>query len=272
MSYDPHAVPTSRTIAATSPILIDGGASADLSADRTFSHATSGISAGAVAYPTSITFDNKGHATAATAGSAPGGNNDLSTYRDKGAGTLGAVYWYVANTVNANVLGTGSAITANRIYAVPYISGRGGTLDRITFRVTGSAASSTMRMGIYTNNADDTIYPGNLLADLGTVATTSTGMKAITISRALSASQLYWLVFVNDHGPSISYIPAADCTQLLGVDASSTTTFDTLKNRNTHIRATFTYAALPSTFTDGSITSPALIAGDCPAVAVRYSA
>ena len=50
-------------------------------------------------------------------------------------------------------------------------------------------AGSVARLGIY--NADSKGMPTTLLLDAGTVATTSTGLKAITISQTLSAGKYY---------------------------------------------------------------------------------
>jgi hypothetical protein len=68
------------------------------------------------------------------------------------------------------------------------------TADRIGLEVTTGAASSTVRLGIYAEDAT-TGLPGSLLLDAGTIDSTTTGFKELTISQALSPGR-YWLAAV----------------------------------------------------------------------------
>lgn len=68
------------------------------------------------------------------------------------------------------------------------------TANQIICEVTSAATTGgVMRLGIY--NADSNGLPSSLVLDAGTVASTSTGSKAITISQSLSAG-LYYLAAV----------------------------------------------------------------------------
>lgn len=64
------------------------------------------------------------------------------------------------------------------------------TVDRIGVFCGAAVALSTSRLGIYRDNGDG--YPGALVLDAGTVDTSSTGFKEITISQQL-IPDLYWI-------------------------------------------------------------------------------
>lgn len=67
----------------------------------------------------------------------------------------------------------------------PILVPRSLTVDRIGLEVTTSAATAVVRLGIW--NADADGRPTSLVLDAGTIDGSSTGVKEITISQALSA-------------------------------------------------------------------------------------
>ena len=74
------------------------------------------------------------------------------------------------------------------------------TLDRIGIEVTtGGGAGAVVRLGIY---SDTNGVPDALVLDAGTVDSTGTGIKTITISQALSAG-VYWLATVSQVATSV---------------------------------------------------------------------
>lgn len=83
--------------------------------------------------------------------------------------------------------GQGSTTTT---VLMPFYVHESTTFDRIACYVSTLASGSTARLAIYDSDANG--VPANLVLDAGTVATTSTGLKAITISQTL-APGLYWL-------------------------------------------------------------------------------
>lgn len=73
-----------------------------------------------------------------------------------------------------------------------------GTLDRIGIEVTGAGGvGSVIRLGLYADNGEG--FAGALILDAGTVDSTGTGVKEITVSQAVSAG-LYWLAYVAQVG------------------------------------------------------------------------
>ena len=99
--------------------------------------------------------------------------------------------WYGGRIVNGISDASIAAATGN-LYASPYFTGAAETLDRIGIDVlTAGAGGATARLGIYNTTAG---LPSTLLLDAGAVAVDSLGAKPITISQALAANSLYWLV------------------------------------------------------------------------------
>jgi hypothetical protein len=152
-------------------------------------------------------------------------------------------------------LTTGSAgvrtITANNIYALPWVNSIPQTLTKIGFAVTTLGAGNG-RAGIY---QDYNGQPGKLVVDGGSVSTGTTGDKEATISAAIKPG-LYWLVFVADNATVVLRGNAA-ATGVLGLASSS------VAPSNVGQRA-FTYAALPAdesgaTYTFSSIATVPLI-------------
>ena len=100
-----------------------------------------------------------------------------------------------------------TANTANTMYVAPHLIIAPCSLTTIAFRVTALAAGSTMRVGIYnltkqsdTGNDYDSTF--TLLADLGTVDTSTTGIKPITVDLKLGQG-VYGFAVVSNGAPQI---------------------------------------------------------------------
>ena len=133
--------------------------------------------------------------------------------------------------------------TANILYATPIYIGNTTTITKIGIEQSTGAAGNA-RLGIYNNGTDG--LPSSLVLDAGTVTTTATAEKEITISQVLDAGW-YTLAAVFDAGGAsatsrtITGLSPANW----GIGSASTTGFPTINS----ITGTHTYGALPSTFT-----------------------
>lgn len=175
----------------------------------------------------------------------------------------GLTPWYVLGTNNNNSLIAG-AVTANTLYACPFIApARGATLDRIGFAVTTLLAGNG-RCGIYNATSDTNLYPSSLVVDGGSISTATTGAKTTTISQALTPGNLYWAAYLGDAAPSLRCHQAGTATGLLGVDSTLTS------GGGRGIQVALAFAALPATFTAGATIT---VTGSVfPAVFGRYGA
>lgn len=164
--------------------------------------------------------------------------------------------------LNANVfqtsqmfLGSGGgtiAVTANTIYAVPFINARRQTITRLVYSVSTAAASTEARAGIY-NDAGG--RPGRLVVDGGTISTASTGDKVAAVNVDLRPG-LYWLLFVANGGPTIRGYTST--TALLGVPSTNPAA-------TRYLSRTLTYGALPAD-ESGATYALTAVSSACPAV------
>ena len=132
------------------------------------------------------------------------------------------------------------AITANQLYACPFLIARNMTADRIGVEV-ATLLTGSLRMGIYANGTN--LYPGALLLDAGVVDTSTTGLKELTINLALTRG-LIWLAFVADAAPNLYRVGRESMFNLLGTATTIITPYATWKVAQT-------YGALPNPFTAG---------------------
>jgi len=170
-------------------------------------------------------------------------------------GTTNYEAWYTS-PITGTALTTG-ALTANRLYAIPFVVSKRTVLDRIAINVT-TAGTGNARLGIY---EDLGTYPSKLLLDAGAISIATTGVKSVTISHVLT-NGLKWLVIVSNGTPTIRSFAVASLSPVLGYG----NTLGTAPNLGLY--TAFTYAALPASFP----ASPTMItAVPIPAVFVRLN-
>jgi hypothetical protein len=104
--------------------------------------------------------------------------------------------YYAPHTMFGGVNTATTALTANRHYAHMIVAPGGTTVDQVTCEVTTAVASSSMRYGLYA--AGTNLLPGSRVADFGTVDTSTTGLKPVTVNVTLERGQVYWFVVAAD--------------------------------------------------------------------------
>jgi hypothetical protein len=102
-----------------------------------------------------------------------------------------------------------AALVLNSLNFIPFLVNKTTSFSRISVRVTAGAASSVIRLGVYTNVGSGTDKPDALISGTeGTVDSTTSGSKVITFGTALVLNPgMYWLASVPQGGA-----PSTTCT------------------------------------------------------------
>ncbi len=141
---------------------------------------------------------------------------DISWFRQTGTSPMEC--WYT--TPHVGTLGS-TYVGGDLISALPYFTGRGGTLDRIACNVTSAGdGTSKIRLGIYGITSDTNLYPNALLVDSGELDSSTTGVKSATINLSLPKNSMVWLAVhakVSTPQPNARGIPG-DIMNPLGYD------------------------------------------------------
>jgi len=102
-------------------------------------------------------------------------------------------------------------MTLNTAYATPIYIADAATLIEIAVKVTTAIATGLVRLGIY--HDDGALNPSTVLLDAGTIDASTTGIKPLTISQAVTPGN-WWLVAVaQTAAPGVSSI-SGGLTQL----------------------------------------------------------
>ena len=176
---------------------------------------------------------------------------------------VGLDRWYgggVVYTINF----TTTTVTANQMYAIPFLESRGGTLDRIGFYCTAGGPHN-FRLGIYESTSRTVIYPGALVLDAGVVASAAATLCSAVINQALTAETLYFLTLLPETtgGTTFRANQQAYCWSCHGNGSGAG-----FYPGGPYVYAAQAYGALPANYPAGGTVPSA----DCPMVAVRYSA
>ena len=214
----------------------------------------SGQDSGGSAFTAAIDLDGGTY----SGGSSGSGGKDVDYFRQVGTSPLELRY---STAITQNTLGI-VGLSSATFYAVPFTSPRSGTIDRIGVNVTSAAAAGKKaRLGIYSATSATNLYPSAKVLDSGEIAIDATGAVEATVSQALTAGTLYWLVILADAAISVKAVQPSSCSPILGFESTYTTP-------QTQISVAQAYGALPSTFTGSGTTN----GNNAPLIGVRYSA
>ena len=190
---------------------------------------------------------------------------DLTTYLHV-TGQASIAANYPAGCVNGIALST-LALVANTFYARPFIAPyrKSPTIDRVGVYVTTGAASSNIRIGIYsTNPASCDISPATLLWDSGDLATaTSSQAVTATPNLVLVPGQMYWAVIFSSGIPTLRAFAANAVAFGIADSLNSSGNYNGFLGTATGL----SYGALPTQFPSVAANTSA-----SPIVFVRYSA
>lgn len=135
-----------------------------------------------------------------------------------GAGSGGGTAAVAAYLVPISASDTGASfgihnredtLTAGSAIAIPVVFDAAVQIKSVGFYVhTAGAAGSVTRIGIFNDNTYNLHRPGTLAADLGTVATATTGFKSIASSFTPVVGTRYWIVIVAQGGVTAPVVRA----------------------------------------------------------------
>lgn len=147
---------------------------------------------------------------------------------------------YYGSYADGNTLTTGS-FTTGTIEAIPIFLSTGLNFNRVGVEVTTRSlvSGAVVRLGLYNNGADGN--PGTLAADLGTMSTTTTGAKEITINVNVSGTQFFWLAFMVNQTVTMRATASTTGSFILGRTSTSGTGVNSVSSNQT-------YGAMPANF------------------------
>lgn len=138
---------------------------------------------------------------------------------------------------------------ANSLKAIPFwLPGVPNLITKIGLKVTTLSAGA-IRLGIYADKGEPTLYPHRLVLDAGTVNVGATGVKSGTLRQSLPRG-LYWLAMIGNSTPTISAFASYGWVPLGYSEAGVA---------NTYLAKAETYGALPNPFPAGATAATAAL-------------
>lgn len=181
----------------------------------------------------------------------------------KGSGGAGTA-WTLLNAAGAFMtISPGmSAQTANKLRATPFILARPITFDRVAVANNAGGGGAVIRVGVYENKDDDTMYPGNLIFEEEIDVSSGASMNVNTIASRTLLPGLYWLVW-DTNGSHQIWSPGDIHNPLMPIA-------DPLTQTNQQgVTVDHTYGALPDPYTAGGTYFDSATGGNPIGVFVR---
>ena len=169
--------------------------------------------------------------------------------------------WYIGGMMTGGNM-SASTLTFDNLNATPFMISTPMTLNDMAVNVTTSAASSTVRLGVY---RDANLYPSTLVVEAGEVATaTDNTFASVTLGTPVILQPgLYWFAVVaGTASPTVRFVVNTQNTNILGNRSNA----GDVAAQVGWVHA-YTYAALPATFPNSS---PATTTTNRPAIYARF--
>lgn len=184
---------------------------------------------------------------------------DLQHWRCGSSSDLSSRWYWAGDLYNAAVVT--AVVSANQIYAMPFISGQAGIADQIVCDVTGaSGGGGTAILSIYTQASVHNLYPQRCMLAGSQIAVDATGQKGITILCSLVPGGLYWFAIHASQACTVRAVEINEMPALLGYSSG-------FAHMNRFLQVSYAYGMPPDPFPNSATASCSRM----PMVGVRYT-
>lgn len=164
-------------------------------------------------------------------------------HKSENAGITG---YKVVNAMNSLTFTT-AALSANTLYAFPFVIPSGATVNEVAIFATTITTPTNIRLGIYDNVSDNTLYPSGAVWKSSQLSTAATGKLTDTPTELyLERGKLYWGTIVTDTNFTVRAVGLASLWPIYGTDNNFGT------SQSVGVSYSFTYGTLPDNFAAGA--------------------
>ena len=128
--------------------------------------------------------------------------------------------WYIAGNQTATALGANN-VGVNTAFCIPFMANRFIKVDSMAVNMTAAgSATSILSLGIYTNSADECLFPFQAVSTSGFLTGTNQGIVAFNPAITLTANNLYWFVWVGGRATvNMRTVAIGDARPIFGLDS-----------------------------------------------------